>query len=100
MFTHAKSEVATPELMLNWTQPLCAAGSTLIREFQVATEIRAGARDCLLLASTTRDECEDDLRLANKNYSDGLVAWVTHRALCVDCRVTSVEKDLMEFASF
>jgi hypothetical protein len=100
MFSHSKSEAATSGPMLNGAQPLCAAGSALIGEFQAATEIRAAARDCLLLSSTTRDECEDHLRLAKKRYTDTLVAWVTHRAFCVECRATSVDKDLMEFASF
>jgi hypothetical protein len=100
MFSHSKSEVATSGPMLDGAQPLCATGSALIREFQVATEIRAAARDCLLLSSTTRHECEDQLRLAKKKYTDTLVAWVTHRAFCVKCRVTSADKDLMEFASF
>jgi hypothetical protein len=100
MFSHSKSEVATSGPMLNGAHWLCAAGSALIREFQVATEIRAAARDCLLLSSTTRDECEDHLRLAKKKYNDTLVAWATHRAFCVECRVTSADKDLMEFASF
>lgn len=100
MFSHSKSEVGISGPMHNGAQPLCAAGLALIGEFQVATEIRAAARDCLLLSSTTRDECEDHLRLAKKEYNDKLVAWVTHRAFCVECRVTSADKDLMEFASF
>jgi hypothetical protein len=100
VFSHSKSEIAIPGLILNGAQRLCAAGAALIREFQVATEIRAAARDCLLLSSTTRDECEDDLSLAKKNYFNTLVAWVTHRGFCVECRVTSVDRDLIEFASF
>jgi hypothetical protein len=100
MLSHSKSEIATSGLILNGAQRLCAAGPGLIREFQAATEIRAAARDRVLLSSTTRDECEDDLRLAKKKYSDTLVAWVTHRGFCVECRVTSADKDLMEFASF
>jgi hypothetical protein len=100
MFSQSKSEVGTSGPMLNGVQPLCTAGSALIREFQVATEIRAAARDCLLLSSTTRDECEDVLHLAKKRYNDTIVAWVTHRAFCIACRVTSADKDLMEFASF
>jgi hypothetical protein len=100
MFSYARSEVAKSGPMLNGAEPLCAEGSALIRGFQAATEIRAAARDCLLLSSTTRDECEDRLRLAKKKYNDTLVAWVTHRAFCVRCRVTSADKDLIEFASF
>jgi hypothetical protein len=100
VFSHSKSEIATPGLMLNGAQRLCAAGFALIQEFQVATEIRAATRDSVLLASTWRDECEDDLSLAKKNYSNALVAWVTHRAFCVDCRATSGDRDIMEFASF
>jgi hypothetical protein len=98
--SHSKSEIAIPGLMLNRAQRLCATGAALIREFQAATEIRAAARDCLLLSSTTREECEDDLSLAKKNYSNTLVAWVTHRAFCFECRATSADRDLIEFASF
>lgn len=100
MFIQAKREEATSVPMLHGGQPLCAVGSVLIREFQEATKIRAAARDCLLLASSTRDECEDHLRVAKRNYNNTLVAWVTHRAFCVECRETSADKDLMEFASF
>jgi hypothetical protein len=100
MFSHSTSEVATSVPKLNGPRPLCAAGSALIGEFQVATEIRATARDCLLLSCNNRDECEDQLRLAKKEYNDTLVAWVTHRGFCIECRVRSADKDLMEFASF
>ena len=100
MFSHLKSDVARSGPMHNTAPPLCAEGSALIGEFQAATELRAAARDCLLLSPTTRDECEERLRLAKKKYTDALVAWVTHRAFCVDCRMTSADRDLMEFASF
>jgi hypothetical protein len=100
MFSHSKSEVTTSGSKLNGAQPFCVAGSGLIREFQEATETRAAVRDCLLLSSTTKDECEDLLRLAKKKYTDALVAWVTHRAFCIECRATSADKDLIEFASF
>ena len=101
MFNHSKGDAAASAPMLNGGQPLCAAGSALIREFRVATEMRAGSRDFLLLSSTTtRDECEEHLRMAKRKYHDTLVAWITHRAFCVACRVTSADMDLMEFASF
>ena len=100
MFSHARSEVATSGPMFNGAEPLCAEGSALIREFQAATEIRATSRDCLLLASANREACEDRLRLAKRKYSNTLVAWITHRAFCVECRVPSADQDLMEFASF
>lgn len=100
MVNHSKSEVARSGPMHNAAEPLCAEGSALLGEFQVATKMRAAARDRLLLSSTARDECEDLLRLAKKTYNDALVAWVTHRAFCVACRVTSADRDLMEFASF
>jgi hypothetical protein len=100
MFNQSKGEVASSGPMFSG-QPLCVAGSALIREFQVATEIRAASRDCLLLSSTsTRNECEEHLRLAKRKYHETLVVWITHRAFCVECRVTSADKDLMEFASF
>jgi hypothetical protein len=101
MFNQSKGEVATSAPMMSCGQPLCAAGLGLIREFQVATEIRAASRDSLLLSSTTlRNECEEDLRLAKRKYNDTLVAWITHRAFCVACRITCADKDLIEFASF
>jgi hypothetical protein len=101
MFNHSKGEVPTSAPMLRAGQPFCAAGSALIREFQVATEIRAASRDHLLLSSTTtRNECEEHLRFAKRKYNDALVTWITHRAFCVECRVTSADKDLIEFASF
>jgi hypothetical protein len=100
VFNQSKGEAATSAPILDGRQPLCAVGSVLIREFQEATKIRAASRDCLLLASTSRDECEDHLRMAKRKYNDTLVAWVTHRAFCVACRETSADKDLMEFASF
>jgi hypothetical protein len=100
VFSHSKNEIATAGLMSNGAQRLCATGAALIREFQVATEIRGATRDRLLLSATTRDDCEEDLSLAKKNYSNTLVAWVTHRAFCVECRVTSADRDRIEFASF
>jgi hypothetical protein len=100
MFSYPKSEIATSGPQPNRARTLCAAGSALIRDFHEATEVRAAARDCLLLSSTIRDECEDHLRLAKKNYNDALVAWVTHRAFCVECLATSADQDLTEFASF
>jgi hypothetical protein len=101
MFNHAKGEVATSAPMLSCGQPLCAAGSVLIRDFQVATEIRAASRDSLLLSSTNlRKECEENLRIAKRKYNDTLVVWITHRAFCVECRIISADKDLIEFASF
>jgi hypothetical protein len=100
MFHHSNDEAATSPPAPNGGLPFCPLGSAIFREFQVATEIRAASRDGLLLSSTTRNECEEHLRLAKRKYNDALVAWVTHRAFCVECRATSADKDLMEFASF
>ena len=78
---------------------VCSAGADLIRQYRDATQARADARDNLLLFPATKDQCEERLFLAKRRYSQAFVAWVTHRAFCLNCRAAYSRDDQLQFAS-
>ena len=83
---------------------LCAQGTELIRQYEIATKDREVARDILLTSSTRRYKVqdppfEDMMFVAKQRYSRAFVAWVTHRASCADCRAVYGRDDQVQFAS-
>ena len=78
----------------------CVAGLELLSSFEEAVGQRADARDRLLVAFEKIAECEQNLSVSKTIYFDALVAWITHRGICKDCSVSSVQKDRTQFASF
>ena len=77
----------------------CLAGEALLHQFETAIESRAQARDDVLRANESRDQCEECLYLAKQKYADAFIAWVTHRSCCVACRAMSLPHDAAQFAS-
>ncbi len=78
---------------------LCREGTVLLCKFEHAVQVRAEARDNLLLASEPLEVFEGLLFVAKVQYSHDFVSWVSHRGVCTDCRTTSVKNDLTQFAS-
>ena len=78
---------------------LCDNGVVSLSEYRQAAEVRADARDSLLLASGCQEFREEFLFAAEQMYSRTFVAWVTHRGACVECRAASLANDRAQFAS-
>jgi len=83
---------------------LCALGTELIRQYEVATKDRDVARDIMLISSARQYKVQDppfeDLMLvAKQRYSQAFVAWVIHRGSCEECRAIYGRDDQVEFAS-
>lgn len=83
---------------------LCALGTDLILEYQTASRDRDTAKDILLVSSVrtfqvSEQPFEELMFIAKQRYSSAFVAWVTHRASCVDCRAVYGRDDQVEFAS-
>ena len=78
----------------------CVAGVELLSAFEEAVRQRAEARDRLLVSFEKMAECEQNLSDSKTIYFDALVAWITHRGICADCSVSSVQEDRTQFASF
>lgn len=78
---------------------LCSTGIKSLCTYQEAVQHRADARDRLLLSLEDRDQCEEHLFSANKQYGEAFVLWVNHRGLCLQCRAASLSSDLAQFMS-
>ena len=82
---------------------LCALGAELIRQCGVATRnrdlVRDTAKDLPEQETKVRDAMIAEVaRTTKQTYSRAFVAWVKHRAQCVDCRAVYGRDDVVQFA--
>lgn len=64
----------------------CATGTRLLHDYERAVRLRSLAKDQYDLASFAAGYSDVNLNSTKQIFGDTLVAWVTHRAFCLQCR--------------